>query len=124
MTQRADSTAARVRALFADVLELIQVRLELFGVEAREDVGNLISLVVQSLLAVALFSFGLIFLALWLTLMLWDSHPLLALGAFAALFLGGGLVLALLAWHKLRRGLRLFGGTVAELRRDQRELRS
>ena len=29
-------TAARLRALLADVVELVQVRLELFTVEARE----------------------------------------------------------------------------------------
>ena len=104
MTAGADSTATRLRQLLADAIELIQVRLELLGLEAREDLGQLLTLGVQAALAVVLLSFGLIFLALFLTVMLWDSQRLLALGIFTTVFLGGGAVLGLLAWQRLRRG--------------------
>ena len=49
---------------------------------------------------------------------------LLALGVFTTLFLGGGAVLALLAWQKARQGFRMFGATRDELRRDQERLRA
>ncbi|HNI86044.1 MAG TPA: phage holin family protein, partial [Ottowia sp.] len=73
-------TAARLRALLADVVELVQVRLELFTVEAREELARLARMAVLGALAVVLLSFGLIFLALFLTVLLWDSQRLLALG--------------------------------------------
>ena len=117
-------TAARLRALLADVVELVQVRLELFTVEAREELARLARMAVLGALAVVLLSFGLIFLALFLTVLLWDSQRLLALGVFTTLFLGGGAVLALLAWQKARQGFRMFGATRDELRRDQERLRA
>lgn len=124
MKPAADSSAARVRALLADLLELIQVRLELISIEAREDVAQLAAMVVQGALGVVLLGFGLIFLALFCTVLLWDSQRLLVLGICTALFVGGGLVLALLARQRMLRGLRLFRASLDELRRDQERLRS
>ncbi len=124
MNPRPEGAATRVRGLFADLLELAQVRLELFTVEAREDLGQLIAMAVQGALAVVLVSFGLIFLSVFVTVLLWDSQRLLALGVFTALFLAGGLVLGLLAWQRVQRGLRLFRGSLNELRRDQERLRT
>ncbi len=118
------STAARLRALLADVIELAQVRLELFTVEAREELARLAGMAAMGVLAVVLLSFGLIFLALFLTVLLWDAQRLLALGIFTALFLGGGGVLALVVRHQLQRGLRLFAATRDELQRDQERLRT
>ncbi len=82
VTAGVESTATRLRQLLADAAELVQVRLELLSLEAREDIGQLLTLGVQAALAVVLLSFGLIFLALFLTVMLWDSQRLLALGIF------------------------------------------
>ena len=124
MSAGSDSTLTRVRQLLADGVELVQVRLELLSLEAREDIGQLLTLGVQAALAVVLLSFGLIFLALFLTVMLWDSQRLLALGIFTTAFLGGGGVLGLLAWQRLRRGLRLFRSSIQELRADRERLRS
>ena len=123
VTAGVESTATRLRQLLADAAELAQVRLELLSLEAREDIGQLLTLGVQAALAVVLLSFGLIFLALFLTVMLWDSQRLLALGIFSTAFLGGGVVLALLAWQRLRRGLRLFRASIQELRADRERLR-
>ena len=118
------STAARVRGLLADLIELAQVRFELFTVEAREELARLAGMAVMGALAVVFVSFGLIFLAIFLTVLLWDTHRVLALGIFTSLFLGGGLVLALLAWNKAKQGFRMFGATRSELQRDQDRLRT
>lgn len=124
MSAGTEGTLARVRQLLADAVELVQVRLELLSLEAREDIGQLLALGLQAALAVVLLSFGLIFLALFLTVLLWDSQRLLALGISTTAFLGGGAVLALLAWQRLRRGLRLFRSSIQELQADRERLRS
>ncbi|CAM5793226.1 MAG: phage holin family protein [Burkholderiales bacterium] len=124
MSAGTEGTLARVRQLLADAVELVQVRLELLSLEAREDIGQLLTLGLQAALALVLLSFGLIFLALFLTVLLWDSQRLLALGIFTTAFLGGGVVLALLAWQRLRRGLRLFRSSIQELQADRERLRS
>ena len=118
------NTAGRLRGLFADVIELAQVRLELFTVEARVELSRLTWLAVLGALAVVFVSFGLIFLAIFLTVLVWDTHRLVALGIFTTLFLGGGLVLALLAWQRARQGARMFAASRDELRRDQERLRA
>ena len=117
------NTAGRLRGLFADVIELAQVRLELFTVEARVELSRLTWLAVLGALAVVFVSFGLIFLAIFLAILVWDTHRLVALGIFTTLFLGGGLVLALLAWQRARQGARMFAASRDELRRDQERLR-
>lgn len=124
MSEGKDGAARRVRGLLADVAELAQVRLELLTVEAREDLAQLAAIAAQALLALVLASFGLIFLALLATVALWDTQRLLALGVATAVFLGGALALGLLARRRLRHGLRLFRGSLDELRRDQEKLRS
>ena len=123
VTAGVESTATRLRQLLADAAELVQVRLELLSLEAREDIGQLLTLGVQAALAVVLLSFGLIFLALFLTVMLWDSQRLLALGIFTTLFLGGGAGLVLWVRQQARHGLRMFAATRDELLRDQQRLR-
>ncbi|HMN20282.1 MAG TPA: phage holin family protein [Ottowia sp.] len=124
MKPAAEGSAARLRGLLADLLELVQVRLELLAIEAREDIARLATLALQGVLAAVLLGFGLVFLAVFCTVLLWDSERLLVLGVFTALFLGGGTVLALLVWRGLQRGVRLFRSSVDELRRDQERLRS
>lgn len=124
MVDSANTTAARVRRLLADVLVLARLRLELFGVEAREDLARLMALAAQALLAAILLGFGLIFLALLITLVFWDTHRVLAMGLATAAFWLIGLLLILRVREQLRRGLRLFSSTVDELRRDEQELRS
>ncbi len=118
------STASRVRALIADVLELVQVRFELFTVEAREEMLRFSQMVLFGAFAVTFLSFGLIFLAIFLTVLFWDTHRLLALGVFTAIFVCGGLVLSALAWSRFKEGAQMFSGTRSELQLDQERLRS
>lgn len=118
-----EGTSQRVRRLLADTLELARLRLELFGVEAREDLGTLVALGMQALVAAILLGFGLVFLAVLATLLLWDTHRVLAVGVATAVFWIAGIVLLLNVRYQLRQGLRLFSSTLDELRRDQEELR-
>jgi len=118
------STAARVRGLLADVLELAQVRLELLTVEARQEFARLTSMAALAMLAAVFVGFGLVFLAVFLTVLLWDSQRLLTLGVFTALFLGGGVALAVTVGLRARQGARMFAASREELRRDRERLRS
>ncbi|WP_439517710.1 phage holin family protein [Hydrogenophaga sp.] len=116
--------SSSLRGLASTVLELLQVRLELFSVEAQEEVLRVGALMVYGAIAVTFLSLGLTFLALFITVALWDSHRLLALGIFSALFLLAGGVAAWLARERVRSGTRLFSASLEELRQDREELRS
>jgi uncharacterized membrane protein YqjE len=62
---------------------------------------------------------GLVFLAIFLTVLLWESNRLLALGIFSALFLGAGIASLMLAMRLGRSGSKLFSASLAELRKDR-----
>lgn len=106
-----------------DGLQWLRVRLELFSVEAREHAWATLETLLLGLAAVLLLVLGLTFLAIFLTVLLWDSHRVLALAVFTTVFL----TLAGVAvwWAKARwaqtRGW--FESTLDEFRRDEQRLK-
>jgi uncharacterized membrane protein YqjE len=123
LSQPGPSEAA-VRGWLADLLELAEVRLELFSVEARIELRRVFLLGVYAIVGALLFAFGLVFLALLMTAALWDSHPLLALALCTAVFLGASIVCIGLARRTLRALGSMFDATREELRRDRQRLRA
>ena len=116
--------SASLKGLTATVLELLQLRLELLSVEAQEEVLRVGGLLVYGAVAVAFLSLGLGFLAMLITVALWDTHRLLPLAVFTGVFISLGFVAAWFARERLRSGTRLFSATVEELKQDREELRS
>jgi uncharacterized membrane protein YqjE len=103
---------------------LLQVRLELLGVEAQEEVVRVVGLLLWGVAAALLLSLGLGFLAVFITVALWETQRLLALGVFATLFLTLGGIATWMAYQRVRRESTLFASSLAELRQDREQLRS
>lgn len=116
--------SSSVRGLASTLLELVQIRLELFSIEAQEEVLRVGALLVYGAVAVAFLSLGVVLLALLITVALWDTHRLLALGIFTGLFLVIGGVAAWLARERVRSGTYLFSASVEELKQDRESLRA
>jgi uncharacterized membrane protein YqjE len=111
-----------LRNLGGSGVALLRTRLELLSVEVREEQARLMSLLAYGAAAGVLLSFGIFFLAAYVTVLVWDSHRLLALGAFAGIFLAGG-ALAFLATRQIARSSsRLFAASLDELARDHQAL--
>jgi uncharacterized membrane protein YqjE len=68
--------------------------------------------------AVLLAVVGATFFAVFLTVLLWDSQRLLALGIFSALFLGAASLAIFMTLRLARQGSQLFAGSLTELRHD------
>jgi len=113
---------ASLKGLFGTSLALVQNRLQLLGVELAEERLRLLSLVTYGAVAFICLSAGLVFLAVFLTVLFWESHRLLALGVFSALFLGAGIATLLMALSYARAGSTLFKASLAELARDREAL--
>ena len=111
--------ASSLRSLFGNGLALLQTRLELLSVEAQEEKVRLLSLLGYGAAAFVLLSFGLMFLAVLVTVLLWDSHRLLALGVFTAVFLTGGLLALIVVLRLARTPSKLFAASIAELAQDR-----
>jgi hypothetical protein len=76
--------AVSLRGFAASLIEFLAVRLELVSVEARDEALRLGELLLYGAIAIVLLSLGLTFLAVLLTVLLWDTHRLLALAVFSA----------------------------------------
>lgn len=114
--------SASVRGLAATLIELAQVRLELLSVEAQEEVLRVAGLLAYGAIALVCLALGLGFLAILITVALWDTHRLLALAVFTVLFLLAGLLAAWRARERVQRGSRLFSASIEELRQDREAL--
>ena len=104
-------------------LQTVQTRLELLAVELQEEKLRLAGLALNAVLAGLLLGFGLMFLLVFLTVLFWEEHRLLALGISTAICLIGGLLAASKAAHAFRSGTKLFSASLAELTRDRAALR-
>lgn len=113
---------ASTKGLLGTGVTLIHNRLELLGVELAEERVRLVSLLAYGGAAFLCISAGLIFLAIFFTVLLWDSNRLLALGVFSALFIGAGVASLMLAMNLARSGSKLFSASLAELRKDSEAL--
>ena len=112
-----------LRGLLVRLIDLGQVRLELASVEVRAEAVRLGELVMYGLIAGVMLSLGLGFLAILITVILWDNNRLLALGVFAAIFLTLGVVAGLMARARLNQSSSIWSATVEELERDKESLR-
>ena len=110
------------RAWLHDAAELLRVRVALLGVEAREHALDVAEGLAAAVAAALLLVLGLGFLAVLLTVLLWDEHRLLALALFSVVFLTLGGVALLWARRRLL-GIRWFVASTSELSRDLERLR-
>lgn len=104
-------------------LQTVQTRLELLAVELQEEKLRLTGLALNTVVAGLLLGFGLVFLMVFLTVLFWEEHRLLALGISTAACIGGGLIAASNAARAFRSGTKLFSASLAELARDRAALR-
>lgn len=113
---------ASLRGLIATAVGLLHTRFELLATELEEEKLRLISVMVYGAAAFFLLSFGLVFLAIFLTVLFWDSNRLLVIGGFTAAFLFFGIGALLLARQQIRHGSRLFAASLSELAQDRQAL--
>jgi uncharacterized membrane protein YqjE len=107
----------------ATVVAMVGTRLELAAVEFQEDARRLLGAIAWTLVAVFLGASALLFAALFVIVLFWDSARLQAVGGVVVVFgLGAALILL-----KVRAGMKaqapLFAHTLAELRSDVAYLR-
>lgn len=116
--------ASSLRSLAGSALGLLRTRLDLLSVELQEEKLRLFSMFVYGAVAIMLLSVGVVFLAVFVTVLLWDSHRMLALGIFSALFLLGGTVALVMLATLARTRSKLFAASLAELAEDGAALQS
>jgi uncharacterized membrane protein YqjE len=119
---RHEGLLASLKGLLGTSLGLLQNRIELLGIELAEERGHLLTLVAYGAAAFVFLGAGLVFLAVLITLLFWDTHPLLVLSLFAGAFLVAGWLALRQALCRSRIGSKIFSASLAELRKDRAAL--
>jgi len=112
----------RLRRFGVDLASLAGLRLELFGVELREQFAQWLRASVLAVAAVALGCIALGFIAVLLTVAFWDTHRLAALSVFSGLFLVAALWCARALATLVATAPAPFAATIAEFRKDREAL--
>ena len=111
-----------VRRLGSSLLSLGRIRLELLALEVQEEKDRIVMMLFWALLSAFLAGFGLMLLALFVTVALWDTHRLAALGGATVVLVGVALFGALRAKRLAAGESTLFQSSIAELRKDSAAL--
>ena len=106
------------RSFVAGVVELGHTRLELFGVEMREEMTRLTTALLGGLAALALAVLGVAFGALAIVIAVPDEHRVLAALLIAGGFIVAAAIVAMLVRGAARRKPRAFDASLAEMARD------
>jgi uncharacterized membrane protein YqjE len=112
------------RNLLDTALGLLQTRVELVATEIEEEKERLLGVVMFGAVAFVLLGLAVVFLAITLTVLLWDEHRLLILTILSSVFLLGGTGAFIFAARNARPRERLFAATLAELKQDRATLRA
>ncbi|MCB1900572.1 phage holin family protein [Cognatazoarcus halotolerans] len=115
--------SASLRGLIDSTLATVQTRIELLVVEVREEKLRAASFLFNTVLSALFLAFGVVFLAVFLTVLWWDEHRLLVLGISTAALFVAGLFTAGRATREFKRSNRLFSASLAELSQDRETLR-
>lgn len=107
-----------LQSLSATLMAILQTRLALFATEIEEEKQRLLAVLGWGAVAVLMGTVASVFFAGFITVLFWDSHPLLALGGLTLAF---ALVCGL-AWQRVNAIVQAPGGvlsaTLAELQAD------
>jgi uncharacterized membrane protein YqjE len=112
-----------VRRLGASLLALGRIRLELLAIEVQEEKDRIASLLLWSVLTALAAGFGAVFVAVFVTVALWDTYRLAALGGSAAVFVALAVFGAVRVQRLTAERATLFQSSIAELREDGAALR-
>lgn len=123
MTQ-SSGLLSSLRGFAATAVALVRTRLELLKIESQEEIGRVAGVLLWGMAAILLAVVGVTFLAVFVTVLLWDTHRVVALGIFSALFLAAAAVAIATALRLYRQGSRLFAASLAELRHDEDALKA
>lgn len=129
--QESGTSTSRPRRVFdpfkkvlAALVGVFQTRLDLVVTELEEEGERLREKILLGLASLFSLGLGLSLLTLFVVAVFWDTHRFAVLGGFVVLYLGLGLVLALIVRKKIVSKPRLFSAVLSELTKDREHLSS
>ncbi len=121
-TGRGPGLLASLPRLLVTMIEILQTRVAIVANEFEEERERIRELVAFGFFAVFFVSLGLMVLTLFIVILVWDTHRLYAVGGFALLYLGLGIMAGADVRRRLKARPRLFATTLAELSKGRGRL--
>ncbi|HEY1089821.1 MAG TPA: phage holin family protein [Burkholderiaceae bacterium] len=115
---------AAARAVLAGAIEMGQTRVQLACTELQEERLHLSRQLLRAVAALFFVCMGLVLASIWVVMLMWDEHRVLALGMLTAVHLGVGVALLLLIRRSAALRPPLLSATFEVLRGDAQALRS
>jgi uncharacterized membrane protein YqjE len=125
MTEEAGHTESlleSLRNLAKTFIALVQTRIEIFASEVDEERTRLARIMVLALTGLFCIGLAMVLFVLLIAVLFWENNRLLAIGVLAGCFALGGLVALLLVRSEIRERPKFLAATLAELRKDEKEL--
>jgi uncharacterized membrane protein YqjE len=115
------ATASRLLRVLVSAAE---TRLGIFGTELQEERIRLTRLLLMAVATLFCLGLGIVLLAVFFVVLFWDSNRLAVLGLLSGLFLGLGVVCAIVLAVVARGHKQAFAETLAVLAKDRENLGS
>ena len=120
----AEGLLGSLRSLSSLVVAIAHNRLNLLSTDLEIARERTVSVLIMVLVALFCLCFGALLLALFVVVIFWDTHRLLALGSVTGLFLLVGGVYLLRVIRALKRMPATFEASLSELAKDYRHLKA
>jgi uncharacterized membrane protein YqjE len=117
-----ESLLESLRNLAKTFIALVQTHIEIFASEIDEERTRLARIVVLALTALFCIGLAVVLCVLLVAVLFWENNRLLAIGVLAVLFAVGGLAALLALRSAVRQRPKFLSATLAELRKDGKEL--
>ena len=118
----AEGLLESLRNLAKTFVALVQTRIEIFASEIDEERARLAKIAVLAVIAAFCLGLAVVLLVLFVVVVFWDTNRLLAIGVIAGVFALGSLVALLRLRSVITRRPKFLAATLAELRKDAKEL--
>lgn len=110
---------ASLRQMLATMLEIAQVRLQLFGNELEQEKLRIFDGLLLAGIGLMLLSVGTVLLCALVVMLFAEGWRLAALAVLTVAFIGGGVLVMRAGGHRLHSPGGPFGATLAELAQDR-----
>jgi len=111
-----------LKTLTATVVAMAYNRLHLLSADIEIARERIFSLFITVIVALFFLCFGVLLLSLFIVVIFWDTHRLLALGTVTGLFIGVGSILLIRAMSAIKKMPATFEASLAELAKDHEQL--
>ena len=117
-----ESLIDSLRDLARTVVALVETRIEIFASEIDEERARLARVLVLAVAAAFCLGLAVVLLVLVVAVIFWDTNRLLAVSVITGVFALGALAALLALRSAIRQRPKFLSATLAELRKDGKEL--